>query len=196
VATAPEAAAGTLDQIPAATLDAPVTGVNLMPGTLRDQIGSESHLLVFLRHFGCVFCRETLADLRAAVEREADYPGVLFFFQGSAAEGRAFLRRYWPQVRAVADPDLTFYEAFGIGRMGWASMLRPALWDAHRRARAKGHEQGASDGSDVWRLPGVFLVEGDRILWAHRYRHAGDEPDFGAIASLARSLRVEAASLE
>ena len=43
--------------IPDALLDQPVNGPNLIPGTLRDQLGEELTLLVFLRHFGCVFCR-------------------------------------------------------------------------------------------------------------------------------------------
>lgn len=39
-------------QIPAEVLDAAVEGVNLRPGTLRDQLGADATLLVFLRHFG------------------------------------------------------------------------------------------------------------------------------------------------
>src|SRR5690606_24023826 len=58
------------ERIPGALLDEAVTGVNLMPGSLRDQLGDVPTLLVFLRHFGCVFCRETLADLRACAERD------------------------------------------------------------------------------------------------------------------------------
>ena len=33
-------------------LDAPVEGVNLAPGSLRDQIAGQPTLLVFLRHLG------------------------------------------------------------------------------------------------------------------------------------------------
>lgn len=38
--------------IPADALDTAVTGLNLRPGTLRDQLGPQPTLLVFLRHFG------------------------------------------------------------------------------------------------------------------------------------------------
>ena len=34
------------------TLDLPVTGLNLRPGTLGDQLGDRPTLLVFLRHAG------------------------------------------------------------------------------------------------------------------------------------------------
>ena len=33
-------------------LDTETEGVNLQPGTLRDQLGEVQTLLVFLRHFG------------------------------------------------------------------------------------------------------------------------------------------------
>jgi hypothetical protein len=38
-------------------------------------------------------------------------------------------------------------------------------------------------------MPGAFLVQGDRVLWQHEYRHAGDHPDFRELASRAE-LRV------
>lgn len=167
-------------RIPENALDAPVTGVGLIPGSLRDQLEGGVSLLVFLRHFGCIFCRETLTDLRKVVEADPDYPRVLFFFQGSATEGRAFLRRYWPGVRAVSDPNLEFYEWFGVRRAGLLEALGPSVLLAQRRAKAKGLENGPRSG-DIWRMPGVFAVEGDRILWAHTPRHAADHPEFERI---------------
>jgi hypothetical protein len=40
------------DEIPKQLLDRCVAGVNLAPGTLRDQLDSGLNLIVFLRHFG------------------------------------------------------------------------------------------------------------------------------------------------
>ena len=176
-----------MDSLPAAILDASVRGVNLMPGSLRDQLGREPHLLVFLRYFGCGFCRETIAELRSHAEKHADFPAVLFFFQGRPVEGRAFLRRYWPTARAVSDPELRFYEAFGIRRAGLREAFGPGVWSARRRARAGGHENGDCSG-DIWRMPGVFLVQGDRVRWRHEFRHVGDHPDFARIPELAGGL--------
>lgn len=168
------------------TLDAPVTGVGLVPGTLRDQLGPGVTLLVFLRHFGCIFCRETVGDLRQAVLADSDYPSVLFFFQGSSTEGRAFLRRDWPDARAVADPNLEFYERFGVRRASFLEALGPPVLAARGRARAKGYQNGPRSG-DIWRMPGVFAIEGDRILWSHRARHAADHPDFTSIPESIRT---------
>ena len=176
-------------EISSSALDRTVSGVGLIPGTLRDQLDGGVSLLVFLRHFGCMFCRETLTDLRAAAEADPGFPRVLFFFQGSATEGRAFLRRYWPRVRAVADPDQDFYEMFGVRRAGLVEALGPAvLIGARKRAKAKGHANGAPSG-DVWRMPGVFAVRGDRIIWKYEPMHAADHPDFAGIpAQISRAL--------
>lgn len=171
------------DPIPEATLARIVTGLNLVPGTLADQLTGPT-LLVFLRHFGCLFCRETLADLRAISEQDPAFPRPLFFFEGRRSEGRAFLRRYWPDLRAVADPAAEFYEAFGVDRGGLREMFGRGVWSARSRAAGKGHRNGERSG-DIWRLPGVFLVAEGTIRWAHEYRHAGDRPDYARIPDLA-----------
>ena len=121
------------NELPAEALNAPVTGAGLSPGTLGDQLSDGLTLLVFLRHFGCMFCRETLTDMRAASEADRGFPKALFFFQGSPMEGKALLQRYWPGLRAVADPSAEFYDGFGIKRGGWVETLGPGVWAARSR---------------------------------------------------------------
>lgn len=186
----------TLRRVPVEALRTPVGGVNLAPGTLADQLAAHrgpagETLLVFLRHFGCIFCRETVAELRAAAEKDPAYPPVLFFFQGTPTEGRAFLRRYWREARAVADPERQLYAAFGVTRGSVLQLFGPGVWRAASRAREKGHEQGPAQGN-VLMMPGVFLVRGADVVWTHRYRHAGDHPDFARIPERAAAARPEA----
>ena len=172
-------------RISEASLSRVVSGVNLMPGTLADQIGDSETLLVFLRHFGCIFCREMVADIRAAKESDPDYPKVLFFFQGTPTEGRAFLRRDWPDVRAIADAEQSFYEDFGVNQGSFLQIFGPRALLSTSRARAKGHSPGERSG-DILRMPGLFWVRGAEILWAHRFRHQADHPDFKQLPALAR----------
>jgi hypothetical protein len=176
--------------IPEALLTRPVVGVNLSPGRLSDQLGSEMTLLVFLRHFGCMFCRETLADMRAISEGDTRFPTPLFFYQGSPIEGKAFLRRYWPSLRAVADPSAEFYRGFGLKRGGPLKTLGPAVWAGKTLANAKGHRNGMITG-DIWRMPGIFLAREGRLVWAHEYRHVADHPDYQQICEIASSATPE-----
>lgn len=177
----PEIEAG--DSLPLGVLDTPVTGVGLSPGTLRDQLDESLTLLVFLRHFGCIFCKEMVSDLRAAAEENPAFPNVLFFSQGNATEARAFLRRYWPSARAVADPQLEFYELFGIRRAGFLEALGPRVLASRARARAKGHTNGSRSG-DIWRMPGLIAVEAEKIIWSFRASHAADHPELARLPDL------------
>jgi len=177
-----------VQRIPEEVLDRPVAGVGLMPGLLRDQLGDpdtgQATLLVFLRHFGCIFCRETVSDLRELTEKDPDFPPVLFFTQGSGTEARVFLNRYWPTTRAISDPELEFYEAFGVQQGSLLQSIGPAVLLSTHRARSKGHKNGPREG-DIWRMPGAFLVRGAEILWRHEFRHAADHPDFARVPEFA-----------
>lgn len=41
-----------MNNVPAKVLNASVEGLNIKPGTFRDQLDKEGTLLLFLRHFG------------------------------------------------------------------------------------------------------------------------------------------------
>ena len=158
------------------TLDAQVSGVNLVLGSFADQLGDEPVLLVFLRFFGCIFCRETVADLRALAEEQPGFPKVLFVSEAAKIEIQAFLRRYWPTAATISDPQAHFYDAFGVGK-SFVKAFSPSAFASVGRPRAKGHSRGPADGN-IFRMPGVFLVQGEEILWSHDFRHAGERPDF------------------
>ncbi len=164
------------------TLDSPVSGVNLTPGAFRDQLWEGVTLVVFLRFFGCVFCRETIADLRKLAEENQDFPRVLFVAEAGTVETRAFLRRYWPAARTVSDPDGVVYDAFGVGR-GFLRTLGIGVFAAKRRAAAKGHVGGEVDG-DAFRMPGVFLMRGEEVVWSHDFKHMADHPTFGELPAV------------
>ena len=157
-------------------LASPVIGVNLIPGSLRDQLGEDPTLLIFLRFFGCVFCRETVSDLRALSEERSDYPKVIFVSEAGKTEIQAFVRRYWPTAAAISDPQGKLYAAFGVGK-SVVKNFSPSVFRAARRAIEKGNERGPTDGN-VFRMPGAFLARGDEVIWSHDFRHSGELPDF------------------
>jgi hypothetical protein len=164
-----------------AILDSFIEGVNVPRGTFRHHLGSRPTLLIFLRHFGCMFCRETVQELRKLVAERPDYPPILFFYMGTRVEGEAFFRQRWPSARAVPDAEKRFYDAFGMRHGNLIEVYGPEVWFCVVRAASKGITP-AVPKQDQWMLPGMFLVNGDRILWQHEYRHAGDHPNFRAIA--------------
>ncbi|PIO48254.1 MAG: hypothetical protein CMR00_05730 [[Chlorobium] sp. 445] len=181
--------------IPDHILDLPISGINLRANTLREELGNDPTLLVFVRHFGCIFCREMIADIAHAAETVPNYPSTLFFYQGTLEDGHEFFPRLWRKARAIADLPKTFYNAFGLERGSLLQMFGPEVWACGVRAAAKGHFIGLPVG-DPWTMPGLFYVQANQILWQHDFKHAGDHPDFEHLpAQLATVQRTTSAML-
>jgi hypothetical protein len=164
-----------VDKVERAVLDTPVEGVNLVIGTLRDQIGREPTLLVFLRHLGCRLSQEIVTDLQAVQQTNVSYPHTVYFFYGTVEQGQQYLAPRWPEASFIADTPRYFYRAFNVPRGSFREVFSPEVWACTVRATLKGN-LGWKRMGDPWQLPGAVLVEGDRILWRYMARHAGDRP--------------------
>ncbi len=142
-------------------------------------------LLVFLRHVGCTFCREALADLSAnRVEIEASGTQILLVHMGREETAESILAKYKVgDVPRVWDPKLSLYRAFGLEKGALAQLLGPKVWLRGFKAGFVGkHGSGGADG-DVTQMPGVFLVFHGEILKSYRHQSAADRPDYIALVS-------------
>ncbi len=167
-------------------------------GTLRDALShaitdrgesllelSETapRLVVFLRHGGCIFCRETLGDLhklRSAIEATGVKLAVVHM--GMPDEGEELLARYQLQgVDAVSDPLRELYQAFNLKQGTFAQLFGPREFARGFVATLKGHVAGLFQG-DALQLPGAFVVSRGQVLRSFRHRSAGDRPDYVALA--------------
>jgi hypothetical protein len=131
-----------------------------------------------------MFCREMVAELRQVAANDPKFPEILIIAQGSVDQSRAFFAERWPEARAVADPRRRFYNAFGIGKGSLTQLASPGVLMAGARAIAKGNIQGQTIG-DAAQMPGLILVQDNCIVWQHRFRHAGDHPDWSQVGKLA-----------
>ena len=97
---------------------------------------------------------------------------------GTPAEGAIFFNEYWPEAQALADaPPLPLYRGFGLEQGTASQMLSLGVMTCSVRAIAKGNIPGKPVG-DPRQMPGLFLVQGDRVLWQRDFKHAGDSPDW------------------
>jgi hypothetical protein len=123
-----------------------------------------------------------VGDLRRLAETDPTLPRVLFVHQGSVEDAAEVFTEFWPEARAVSDPELVLYGAFGIRRGGPAMMFGPGLWRKSIRAFRKGYRQSGVQG-DPWLLPAAFLVRGGRVTARHYARDAGDHADYRALVA-------------
>src|ERR1700733_8925162 len=89
-------------------------------------------LLIFLRHFGCSFCRQAIsdvADLRGELDRRGVRP--VFVHLGTPERARPFFDYYGiGDVERVSDPAKRVYRlpVFQLGRRSpWLAQIQPSV---------------------------------------------------------------------
>jgi hypothetical protein len=136
-------------------------------------------LVIFLRSFGCTFCREAMADVsRRQQEIRAAGAGIVFVHGATAEEAAPWFSKYGlDDVATISDPGLAHYRAFGLGRTRVADMVAPKVW-MRGAACAISHGFGSQTVDMMRQLPGVFVVQGGEILAEYRHRSPADRPDY------------------
>lgn len=139
-------------------------------------------LVVLLRSFGCTFCREAMADVAAAKDAIRDAGAAIAFVHAeSPIEAAPWFRKYGlDDVMKISDPDLAHYKAFRLGRPPASAFVSPVVW-ARGAASALSHGFGVQTAAQLRIMPGVFLVQHDRVIAEYRHRTPADRPDYLAL---------------
>lgn len=152
--------------------------------TLRALTDDRQTLVVLLRHSGCTFCKQTLADL-AKQQAEIEKAGVGLAVVGMTASSerlRSFGVQYGLASAAwVADPDRLLYRALELGRGSFLQLFGPRVWFAGALAVLRGHGIGKLEG-DGFQMPGAFVIHRGRVVRAYRHATAADRPDLKELA--------------
>ena len=138
-------------------------------------------LVVFLRHFGCTYCREAAADVAAnRTAIEAGGTRIVFVHMGPATAADTFFAQYGlASVARIEDPDAELYRAFDLRRVGFGTLFG---WKSLRRYFAAGHGVGAPV-SDATRMGGVFLIRDGQVVREFRHLSPADRPDYVRFAT-------------
>lgn len=137
-------------------------------------------LLVFLRHFGCTFCREALADL--AKQRdffdEESVELVLMHMAPNETAERYFSRYGLTGVKHISDPDCEYYSLFGLTKGTFTQLFGLQSWIRGFSAGVvAGHGVGTQLG-DGFQMPGVFVIHEGKVLNSFIHKLASDRPDY------------------
>ena len=143
-------------------------------------------LVVFLRHFGCTFCREAIAELAAKQAGiQATGSRIVFVHMSGEEEARAFFDDYGMlETDRVSDPEGKIYRTFQLRRGGVREL---AGWKVIKRgfdaAVVRGHGLGLPAG-DVRQMPGAFLIYRGEVLKSFRHKTAADRPNYTSMADI------------
>lgn len=141
-------------------------------------------MLVFLRHFGCTFCREMLDDIskmRTKIQKEG-ITIVLVHMVGDD-EANEVLKIYkLNDLPRISNPEMDLYNAWGL-EQGTISQLfgMKVWWRGLTAGVINGHGIGWLKGNG-FQMPGVFLVENEKVIDQFIHKSAADRPDYWNLA--------------
>jgi hypothetical protein len=150
---------------------------------------SEAHplMVVFVRHFGCTFCREAMRDLgklRSQLEGEMGLRLVLVHMSPvSYAEGQ--LEKYGLQgIHQISDPSQELYRAMGLKRGTFSQLFGLKMWiEGFRAGIMEGLLVGRERG-DGFQMPGYFVLKQGNIVEQYLPKDAADHPGLVGIGEL------------
>ncbi|MCP4443680.1 MAG: redoxin domain-containing protein [Aureispira sp.] len=139
-------------------------------------------MLLFLRHFGCTFCRESLTDI-SKIRKEIEDLGIKIVAIHMAEEEVAdeYFKNYnLANLTHISDPDVSLYDYFGLskgrffqlyGLKVWLRGLKAGILDGH------GLKVSSELGS-FQQMPGVFMLKDGQIITKFVHKSASDRPDY------------------
>ncbi len=151
---------------------------------LDDLIANERVLLVFLRHFGCTFCRETMSELAMArKDLEGSGMKIVIVHMVEFDVAQPILDLYdLDGLSHISDENKLVYENYGLSKTGFRAMFGVKnWWRALVAGIFKGHLIGKPAG-DPWQMPGVFFLQERKVLNKFTYKFVSDRPDFVELA--------------
>lgn len=144
--------------------------------SLAELSEKENVLLVFIRHFGCTFCRETVSEI---AKLDANIKGKnltpVFVHMSDPAFADEFFTRYYNHpVMHISDPARVIFRSLGLKRGTLMQLFGPKVvlrgfWAGF----LKGHGLGAFEG-DYLQLGGYFVLSKGQIVFEHKTQGAAD----------------------
>ena len=150
--------------------------------TLLELLDESPLLLIFLRHFGCSFCRQTLDDV-SHIRGQIDARGVrpVFVHLGSPERAKPYFDYHLLfDAERVSDPGAALYASsvFQLPRKRvFRQLLAPAVWKAWLLGAVQRQGIGMIK-EDADQMPGIFYLRQRAIVRAFRYKTIADEPDY------------------
>ena len=152
--------------------------------TLYDLSHQRMVMLVFLRHFGCTFCREALADIAEQREKiEAAGSKLVFVHMTTDDVAERYFNRYKLEgVTHISDPEREYYASFGLVKGNFNQLFGLQSWIRGFSAGVvSGHGVGPQLG-DGFQMPGVFVLRDGEVKNSFIHKLASDRPNYVDLA--------------
>lgn len=155
--------------------------------SLIDLSSQQPVMLVFLRHFGCTFCRATLTDIaryRDAIEKVGTR--IVLVHQLTEKEAELELSKYGiKNIDHISDPELILYKGFHLKRGTILQLFGVEEWSTFiQKGIIKGLGIGSPGEQDPFQMPGIFLIHKGKIEKQFIHKTASEIPPYLELAKM------------
>ena len=137
--------------------------------------------LVFLRHFGCIFCKEALHDISKLRDPiEAKGMTLVFVHMASNKVAEEYFQEFQLSgAQHVSNPDKNFYLSFGLMKGTVSQLYGLSTWIRGFGPRTKGYKlEVAEHLGDSTQMPGMFIISKKQIVKQFVHRRASQRPNY------------------
>ncbi|MEM7162350.1 MAG: redoxin domain-containing protein [Bacteroidota bacterium] len=141
-------------------------------------------ILVFLRHFGCNFCRETLSEIeQIKSDLDENQAKIILVHQSSKKYASEILPIYdLNDLEHISDTGQVLFKSYGLENHGYFEIFKPRVFLGFIRSLFKGHLFGKVTSNPL-QLPGVFVIEKEEVVEQFIYRNIAQMPPILELAS-------------
>lgn len=146
-------------------------------------------LLVFLRHFGCIFCRESLHDIsRKWTNFQESGVTPVFVHMADDVTARQFFKKFGIlDAEHISDPDCRYYRLFGLVKGSFSQLFGLKTWlRGAEVAATKGIFPAAPGLGDGLQMPGIFLIRNGQVIRSFIHHSVADKPDYDSFIATCR----------
>lgn len=141
---------------------------------------SKPTLVVFLRHFGCQFCREAMDDISKVLPqiKKLNKDLVLVHMAENTIAEDYFKRFNLNNAKHVSDPMCRYYAAFGLVKGSFTQLFGLQTFFRGFSVQAKyGNDMGNHLG-DSFQMPGAFVLFDGEIKNSYIHKSVAEKPDY------------------
>lgn len=146
-------------------------------------------LLVFLRHFGCVFCKDSMNEIskkKSFIEGQgvkiimvhmADYALADIYFKDFGIE----------HLEHVSDPECKYYSIFGLVKGSFGQLFGLKTWmRGFEIAVTKQMLPSSKRIGDGLQMPGIFLIKKGQVIQSFIHISVADRPNYETFIEVCR----------
>ncbi len=145
-------------------------------------------MIVFLRHFGCIFCREAMKDI-AQRRRQIEADGniiVLVHMESNELAEDYFEKYNLDGCPHVYDPTCKWYAKFGLTKGTISQLFGLKTMVRGFSAGISMKQFGGAPFGDAFQMPGIFVFQDGKLLGTFVHRTVSDRPDYTKILKQCR----------